>query len=204
MKYLNNFLSIIILSLAISGCVSSSPYVVHNQYLLNMKTFASQPKQDYKYTVMINPVSVVPPFNQANFMYRTNDFQYLTDYYHGFAVPLAQQSDAFLLNYCYAIGKFQSLTIYGEFNQQAYKLQPMITQFYADYRERNHPSAIVALNLKLYRFENNKASMVMNRTFTARVPIKVKDTENLLIAWQDGLQTVMLQGIGELNKFLEK
>lgn len=188
----------------IAGCFSfSSTYVKRNQYLLNPDTFPLQQTKAHKCAVIINTVSVTAPFNQLSFIYRVSDVQYLTDYYHSFAVPLFQQFDSLLLNYSYALGNFNPISVY-ELSNADYKLQPVITQFYADYRDRNHPQAVIALNLKLFKREDKQVKMIMNKSFTARISIKVKDTENLLIAWQQGLQNVMTQGIRDLNQIFVK
>lgn len=206
MKYTHRILQIIIccgLSIAIAGCFSST-YVKRNQYLLNPQTFSIKQTKTHKYSVIVNSVSVTAPFNQLSFIYRVSDHQYLTDYYHTFATPLSQQFDSLLLNYSYSLGNFTPITIYNELSNADYKLQPTITYFYADYRDRDHPRAVVALNLKLFKHEDKQIKMLMNKTFIAHIPIKVKDTENLLAAWQQGLENVTFQGIRDLNKIFTK
>jgi len=197
MKYFKIIISCV-LCLAIAGCFSST-YVKRNQYLLNPHPFPIKPTKMHKYEVTVNNVSVAAPFNQLSFIYRLSDYQYLTDYYHTFAIPLSQQFDSLLLNYSHALGNFTPISIYELVNTD-YKLQPVITQFYADYRDRNHPQAVVTLNLKLFKREEKQTKMIMNKSFTAHTSIQVKDTEHLLIAWQQGLQNVITQGIRNLNQ----
>lgn len=191
------------LSLVIAGCFSST-YVKRNQYLLNPQTFTLKQIKTHKYSVIVNLVSVSAPFNQLSFIYRVSNHQYLTDYYHSLATPLSQQFDSWLLNYSYALGNFTPITIYNELSNADYKLQPTITYFYADYRDRQHPQAVIALNFKLFKYEKKQINTIMNQTFIARIPIQVKDTEHLLLAWNQGLQNVITKGIHELNKIFTK
>jgi len=200
MKYLK--LVVVVGSLLLTGCFAPSSYVVRNQYLLNVKTFASQLVKTHAHTVIINMAYVASPFNQLSFIYRVSDSQYLTDYYHNFATPLSQQFDALFLNYAHALGNFDPITIYNELNNADYKLQPTITHFYADYRDRKHPQAVVALNCKLFKYEK-KREAVMDKTFIARIPLQTKDTESLLLAWNSGLQNVMTDALREVIRVLK-
>jgi len=187
--------------LLVTGCFPTSAYVARNQYLLDVKTFPMKPAADHRLTIAINTVSVMAPFNQLSFIYRINEFQYLTDYYHGFASPLSQQFDPLLLNYGRVFGNFTPVPVYHDLNSSTYRLQPIITYFYADYRDRQHPQAVVSLNLKLFK---KPATLIMDKTFTARIPIQVKDTEHLLLAWDQGLRKVLTEGMKQVSSIDKK
>lgn len=184
--------------LALTGCISST-YVERKEYLLNLHNSHVKKMKIHKYAVMIDSSNVSAPFNQLSFIYRISNTEYLTDYYHTFISPLTQQFDPFLINYSYAVGCFDPIAV-NELGNSDYELQPTITQFYADYRDRNHPRAVVALNFKLVKREETKVVGLLNKTFVAQVPIKAKNTQSLLVAWRQGLRRVTAQGIHAMNR----
>lgn len=205
MKYFKSLTPIFIicgLFLTLAGCFSPT-YVKRDQYLLNPHTFTIKQIKTHKNTIAINAVAVVAPFDQLSFIYRISANRYLTDYYNSFAISLVQQFNPWLLNYSYALGNFTPLN-QAELQHADYQLQPVITQFYADYRDRNHPQAVVALNFKLFKHTAKEVKMIMNKNFTALIPIKVKDTEHLILAWQQGLENVTTRGIHALNQVFAK
>lgn len=184
------------------GCVSTR-YVEHKQYLLNIKTFPEKKAIGGKCSVYLDRITALPPFDQTDFLYRVSTNQYLTDYYHGFLVAPTDQLEPILVNYLKALGNFKLDTV--EPAIFANRLRAQIKELYADYRDRANPNAVIALRFILTKSDNdNKLIPLLDKTLYARVPLKEKTTNNLLLAWNQGWQEVLMQGVRLLNAILAK
>jgi|GEM_PF-3541469 len=203
------------------------------------------------YSILIAPIDIAAPFDQQNFIYRVSTNQYLVDYYNSFMLAPARQLDSLLVNYLQTTKKFKSIVLQKE--QQSFNtatntsannaidatskmtkkiiLKIKILELYADYRDRNHPQAVVTLRINLIKqlaqrgkkvqnttkpetaaqimhrtHEKNdaallsassltynqssksadiKQSLLIDKTLQVAIPLKVKNTDNLLTAWEE-------------------
>lgn len=188
-----------LLYLAVIGCVSGS-YIEHRQYLLNVKTLPAKTQTQYKDAVIVDRITAIPPFDQLDFLYRIDSYQYLTDYYHGFLVSPTEQLEPLVINYLKSLGNF-NLDTSGLATAQN-KLQVQITEFYADYRERNHPKAVIALRFILTKLVAKKPVILLDKILRAEVALKEKTTNSLLVTWNLCLQDVLTRGADALNTAL--
>ena len=186
-----------LLCLVVTSCITSS-YVKHRQYLLDIKMLPVKINKQYEYTVALEPLTAIVPFDQLDFLYRVSIDEYKVDYYNGFLVAPTEQIEPIVINYCKALGNFYlNLT-----DSIGPKLKLQIVEFYADYRDRNNPSAVIAMHFILTKLVGQKTEVLFDKILRARVALKEKTTEGLLVAWKRGLQDVLTRGIYALNKVL--
>lgn len=190
-----------LLCLVVSGCISSK-YVEQKQYLLNIKTLPEKKIKESKCLVAVDHMMAISPFDQHNFLYRISDNQYLIDYYHSFLVSPTEQLDPVFTSYLKALGNFD-LDITGLAITQNH-LQVQLTEFYADYRVRARPYAVVALHFVLSKSTKGKHIILLDKTLHAKVALKIKNTETLLWAWNICLQNIFTRGVRELNAALSE
>ena len=177
----------VLLCLMLVGCISSK-YVERKQYLFDVqKNLAKKITTSCKCSVFIDHVVAEPPFDQLDFLYRIKSGQYLVDYYNGFLASPTEQLDAILEAYLNTNGEFKN------------KLQIKLTELYADYRDRNNPQAVIALNFLLTKVVDDKTVVLLDRLLRSSIAIKEKDTDNLLRAWNIGIQDILKQMVQMLN-----
>src|SRR3990172_2968319 len=178
----------VLLCLMLVGCISSK-YVERKQYLFDVqKNLAKKIATSYKCSVFVDHAVAEPPFDQLDFLYRIKSGQYLVDYYNGFLASPTEQLDAILEAYLNASGEFKN------------KLQIKLTELYADYRDRNNPQAVIALNFLLTKVVDDKTVVLLDRVLRSSIAIKEKNTDNLLRAWNVGIQDILKQVVQMLNR----
>jgi uncharacterized lipoprotein YmbA len=187
-----------LLCLAMVGCVSTK-YVGHNQYLLSIKTLPEKKSVQGRSLLYVEHVAATAPFDQLDFLYRIKSGQYLTDYYHGFLVSPTEQLKPVFTNYLKALGKFDLDTAELPLLTTPNKLQVQIVEFYADYRDNAHPQAVISLRFILTKLEKDKSVILFDKFLSAKVALKEKNTNSLLLAWNVGLRDVLRRGIEALN-----
>ncbi len=197
------FLSIIILCGFLVGCVSSK-YVERKQYLL------AAPKNLVKKSIVglsscsvfVEQPSASSPFDRLDFLYRIGADSYLVDYYNGFLVLPAEQLDLLIKSY---------LQFYTGCDLEATQslntrnvLQVKLVELYADYREREKPQAVMAIQFRLTNTVDDKDMLLLDQVFRVTQPLKAKNSESLLNAWNEGLQKVMMQVTRILKQKLKR
>ena len=78
-------------------------------------------------------------------------------------------------------------------------LRTQIKEFYADYRNRAQPQAVIVLHFSLTKLVANERKIVLDEIVRASVALKDKDTDSLLVAWNKCVQNVMSRGVWLLN-----
>jgi hypothetical protein len=200
-KYMLQLIVCCSLCLATIGCISAK-YIEQKQYLLNIKALPEKKIASDKCLVFVDHVTAITPFDQLDFLYRIKSGQYLTDYYNVFLVSPTEQLNQVFINYLKALGDFNIDTTASLTAQN--KLQLQIMEFYADYRDRDHPQAVIALHFILTRLVDGDSVILFDKVLYAKVALKEKDTSSLLVAWNLGLQDVLRRGIRALNAVLLK
>lgn len=162
----------------ISSCVSVK-HVERKQYLLNVKTKEIPHTPSKAFDLEIYQTTAIAPFDQLSFLYRISDTQYTTDYYHSFITSPTQQLTQLFANYLYATQHIKQLPA----KSHDYKVYSKLTKLYADYRDRNHPKATVAMHILLVKKSASAQKVLLSKNFQVDVPINEKNSESLLNAW---------------------
>lgn len=167
--------------------------------------------------VTIVPTSIHAMFNQQYFLYRITDNRYLPDYYNSFLTSPTRQFDALLSQYLRSTGKYFIVTVEDTLShdESSYTILTInknlprhnilhltIVEMYADYRDRNHPQAVIVVHVKLIQKNSTikkldraqttitnaptttTAIKLIDETLHFAAPLQVKDTESLLQTWE--------------------
>lgn len=195
-------LQLIVLCWFLVGCVSTK-YVERKQYLLNTpknlvkKNITGSPSC----SVFVARVTALSPFDRLDFLYRVESGRYLIDYYNGFLASPAEQLDAILRYYLQTYSDCD-LEATQSFNTPSF-LQVKLVELYADYRKREEPQAVIALQFYLTTSIDDKKVILLDQVFRISRPLKAKNSESLLSAWNEGVQDVMAQAAKILNQKLK-
>ena len=133
--------------------------------------------------VKIAAVEVMSPFDLQNFWYRLGPTHYLQDDYRGFATVPARQ-----------IGQQLRLALNGGINvKNEWMLYCYVTDLYADYRERDNPSAVIGIKFALCYTGKNVVKNGLYKQFSYKERIKIvgANAEALVTAWQSGFEKIV-------------
>ncbi|MBF0314847.1 MAG: hypothetical protein HQK52_15605 [Oligoflexia bacterium] len=198
------------------GCFSTK-YLSHEEYLLHIPVPGPDRDRDRdpdptdklsikKALLFVPQVTIDPPFNQLYFIYRTSDFQYLTDYYHSFMVSPEEQFHFALIKHLKQMTAFDLILSSPEMikikdTQTTLKLQTTISELYADYRIRDYPQARVSIHFSLTKIKphGGKPIIVADKTLSTAIAMKAKDTESLLLAWNKCFQEILEQLLQQIS-----
>ena len=188
---------IVLICLTSFGCMRAK-YLQRNEYMLDVE-MPSGAKYTSNKVLEISNVTIAPQFSNLSFVYRTSDINYTRDYYHIFFNPPAQQIEQLIVKYLRTKNLFKYIVSDVSILQPNYVLRSKITALYADYRDFKRPKAIVVIHFTLF---NNKTHILIDKKFSAVIPLRQKNTQSLVYAWNKGLEKILAQLCGELRKVI--
>jgi ABC-type uncharacterized transport system auxiliary subunit len=176
-----------------TGCLPSSNYPDRHQYLLTVRMPAKQKAKSSSKVLLVNDTTIVPQFNNTNFVYRTDSVHYLSDYYHVFFIQPANMINQLALQYLSTTGLFHYVTDSSSIIKPNYLLDSKVLALYADYRNKNNPKAVIAIKFILFSDHNHQTKIILNKTFREAIPLQTKNSESLIKAWNVGLTRILRQ-----------
>lgn len=174
----------------ISGCVSlHTKYIEQKQFALNIPAAKSRAGKSAAIIEVYSP-EVVPQFAGASFVYRVSDLNYITDYYNVFFGAPSEQLQQIITQHLQATGMFQYVAENVAPLNANYILKAYVTELYADYRNVNAPTAVIALRFVLLGHED-ESGVVLNKNFREVIPLQQRTPEALVTAWDVGLKKIL-------------
>jgi cholesterol transport system auxiliary component len=186
------FIFILIFTLT-AGCLSKK-YPDKKQYAFDIPAPKTIKIASPGQILEIDNTTITPQFSSVNFTYRISAISYLTDYYNTFFSPPTQQIDQIITNYLTQTGLFRYVTNDDDYGQANYTLHAKVLELYADYRHKQNPRGIIAIQFTLFKQTELETTMIMDKTFREAVPLSSKDSQSLINAWTQGLEKI-LQGL---------
>ncbi|KPJ67538.1 MAG: hypothetical protein AMJ43_04630 [Coxiella sp. DG_40] len=190
---------ILLICLISSGCIREQ-YIQRNEYMLDVKMPSKSKSSASNKVLEINNVTIAPQFSNLSFVYRISDINYIRDYYHIFFNPPEQQIEQLVVKYLQIKNLFKYIITDTNILQPDYILRYEITALYADYRDFKRPKAVAIIHFTL--FDSKTSRILMNRKFSAVIPLRKKDTQNLVYAWNKGLEKILVQLCDRLRKII--
>jgi ABC-type uncharacterized transport system auxiliary subunit len=135
---------------------------------------------------------VTPQFSNVNFIYRTSKINYLTDYYNEFLTLPSNLINQAITKYLSYTNIFRFVTNEDHITNMKYLLKSDVLELYADYRDHNHPKAVMRIKFNLFRINSSgKNTMLLNKTLSAAAPLRCKDSKSLVNAWNVDLEIIL-------------
>jgi ABC-type uncharacterized transport system auxiliary subunit len=177
----------------LAGCVNlSTKSAPQNNYSLSALAppNVSYNKSKAENILEIYPPQIAPQFAGSNFVYRTNELNYTTDYYNVFFGFPAEQIQQNSIKYIQTtkIFKYASDNILPL--KTDYILKTNITELYADYRDAKFPKAVISIQYTLINAKE-QPKIVFSRTLNASIPLTEKSSNALVNGWNEGLQKIL-------------
>lgn len=185
-------------SILLTGCLAGKS-MPQEHYLLQAKVSQKLCANKAMNSINVMPFSSVPPFTSEQFIYRLSDSQWQADYYHTFMSPINQQfvkltSNALQASHCWTdVGN-----VWQPLIDSSYTLNASIQGIYADYRNRQHPTAALIVDYKLRNTQTNQ--IIWKHLYQKNIPLADKSTEALVAAWEQAATQITQQLSFDLKK----
>ncbi len=184
---------LLFVSMLLAGCFNfAGPSAPQKKYLFDVHYPKATKKQLTSDTLEVESAGALQQFSSREFVYRISNTQYITDYYHIFMISAARQITDITAKYLQGKGIFKQISTSKILTDNPdYTLRTKIMALYADYRNSSHPLAVVKIRYALIDNLKTKHPVLIDKTFSAKIPLQTKSTDALVKAWDQGLQNIM-------------
>jgi cholesterol transport system auxiliary component len=135
---------------------------------------------------------VVPAFQGQEFVYRTDDTRYESDFYNQwFVAPstmLTQQVQNWLIN----AHVFEHVVAASSYAETTHRLEGTVTDLYEDYRQKDRPKAVLGIRMVLIEDTPSRTAIVFQRDYRQMVEVTDTSPDGLTLAWNQGLEKVFM------------
>jgi cholesterol transport system auxiliary component len=141
-------------------------------------------------------------FAGKGLIYRIGEFQYESDYYHGFLIPpgimIAEQTRDWLVN----SGLFQRVLPVRSPLESTYLLEGNVTALYGDFTNKTAPQAVMEIRFFLVGPANAGERAMLAQTYRAVTPVPARTAEAFIGALSRGLAEILTRLEADLQKTL--
>ncbi len=188
------------LTLLLCGCASRS----HSHWKMQSFAIATPPSEPgsaaHTNILSLHRVTVSPLFEGQPFVYRTGENTYERDPYAGFFVSPNRMFEQSLRTSLGNGHAFEDVLDPGSSLKSSCSMEVSVSQLYGDFREPNHPFAVLQLHFLVFSTDPaNRGHVLWQREFSRRLPISHRTPAALLAGWNEALQQIMTEVNAELN-----
>lgn len=186
--------------LVLTGCVKlNNKYIVQQKYALAVILQKPVAHKNDKILEIYYP-EIAAQFSGANFVYRTHELKYTSDYYNIFFVSPLEQIYHNELKYLQTVKLFKYVS--GDVTplKPNYILKTYVNALYADYCDAIQPKAVMAIQFVLLDVSVKPVKIIMQKTFSQSMLLPQKSSDALVATWNKELESILQQLIGLIQK----
>ncbi|MFI5323698.1 MAG: hypothetical protein ACHQ6U_09245 [Thermodesulfobacteriota bacterium] len=194
-----NVSSTVLLFLLLAGCGGlSKSYPERQYYMFDVPSVTKQIPPVKGAIAGVYSFNVSPGSTGKDFIYRTGDLSYESDFYNQFFRPPGPMLTELTISWLSDAGLFTDVV--GSVSQASpnYFIEADVVKLYGDYR--SSPKAVMQIQFVLLKYVtdssyNDHTAIVFGKTYTSEIPISSKTPNDLMKGWNTALGDI-------LNSFL--
>jgi uncharacterized lipoprotein YmbA len=184
----------------LTGCLSRPA--------LNQQTFAFSPPAIAATNVVagdhvlgIRNLQVAAPFEGRSLVYRTGEFSYVRDPYAEFMDSPDEELMAPLRELLRSEGGFIAVVEAGSALKPDTLVEINVSQLYGDFRQPEHPTAILAMRFVFFEASNSvPGKMMFEQEYSRTIPLKAPTAAALMEGWNQALAEILAEVSSDLAR----
>jgi ABC-type uncharacterized transport system auxiliary subunit len=186
--------------LALCGCLSKPP--LHKQTF----TFAAPPTAPGGAVagdrlLGIRSLRVAPPFDGRSLVYRTGEFSFVRDPYAEFLDPPEEEMMAPMRGWLSGAGGFSDVVDAGSALKPDTVVEIRVTQLYGDFRQLEHPCAVVTMRLVFFEARNGVPTKpILQQEYSRSIPVTAPSAAALMEGWNQALGGIFAEAASDLRR----
>lgn len=201
-----SFCLFLIMAVFIAGCPSvSKPYPERTYFLFEVPA-PSQTLTTIPGTMLdVNRFSISPRSEGREFIYRTTDLEYKTDFYNQFFRPPTTIMTETVRQWLNQSGLFEDILNPASQAVANYTIEGNIVELYGDYRNQASANAVMSIQLFLLKIseDGSDPTILLSKTYTSEQPIGQASPQSLMNGWNLALEDILGEFLGDLKNKLE-
>jgi ABC-type uncharacterized transport system auxiliary subunit len=153
-------------------------------------------------TLRVRRFNVDEAYATKQLVYRLDEFQYESDYYHQFLVLPGIMITEKARDWLADSGLFGRVSSVGSRLESTYMLEGNIIGLYADFMNRSAPTAIMEMRVFLLAGGDANESVALSETYRASSPLSDKTAEAVVEAFSKNLAEILAHLEADLQRAL--
>jgi ABC-type uncharacterized transport system auxiliary subunit len=183
-----------------SGCVSlERSYPEIRYFAIELQDAANRSNPGGEQTLLMPNLRVSPRYADKNFVYRTSEPGYETDFYNQFLTSPASMISEEMRKALAASHAFKYVVGPALQLPANYTLEGSINALYGDFRNLKQPEAFVEIEFFLHNEDPAKSGIVLHKRYTKAVPLTARSPEALVKGWNQALEAIVAMLITDLG-----
>jgi cholesterol transport system auxiliary component len=187
--------SLALLMIIVSGCSGlSKSYPERSYFMFDVPPVAQKPAPVKGAIAEVSRFSVSPGSEGKEFIYRTAELSYESDFYNQFFRPPGAMLTEITIRWLGGAGLFRDVLSTVTQAGANYFIEGNVVQLYGDYRST--PKAVMQIQFLLLKYSDDSSyddntGIVFARTYTAEIPIVSKTPGALMAGWNTALGEIL-------------
>jgi uncharacterized lipoprotein YmbA len=177
-------------SLLLSGCVKLWTETVDiKTYMIETQRSASVQPAPLADKLWIDTVTVLPPSNVRNLLFRKNDVEFETSYYSELLLSPSENFRNEFYMWFAGSGIFRDVSL-GDRRGMSHRLEISVLKFYGDdSQEPGH--AVLQIKVTLLEEKGRGAVVLFSKNYAQQVALNDPSVEGLVRAYNQSLSTIL-------------
>jgi uncharacterized lipoprotein YmbA len=142
-------------------------------------------------TLQVSAIRVSPRYADRNFVYRTSELGYESDFYNQFLVSPASLITEEVRKDLAASEVFKHVIGASNQSQPGYVLEGTVNALYGDFRNLDSPKAVLEMEFFLTSEIPAKPGILMQKRYTKSISLNGRTAEALVKGWNQALQEIL-------------
>jgi hypothetical protein len=189
-----------LLLIAAAGCVDLKvPYPERRFYTIEALRPSPDQSGDPATVLRVRRFSASKMCDGSEFVLRTADSSYESDFYNVFFVPPALEMADQTRRWVTGSGLFGHVVGAGSALGETHILEGNLVALHGDYRKPQQPLAVIEIQLLLLRVSQEPAAALLQKTYRRELPIRDREPASLVRGWSDGLASILEEAVDDVR-----
>lgn len=193
----------ILVSVALTGCLSlEKNYPEKRYFALSTSRPGSRLTVPFDGVLAIRPVRISPGYAGSEFVYRTGDVTFESDFYNEFFIPPNRQITEEVRRWFEASGLFRTVVGSASPIESTYALDGAVQAIYGEYRPGAPPRAALEAQFFLLSTTGEEADIIFQQSFSRKVDLPDDTPAALARGWNRALGEILTELEGKIQERL--
>jgi len=193
--------TLLLLAVFCGGCVTlERSYPADQRYFMIEAQDGKSLSSEGTHILSVQNLYISPRYADRNFIYRTSETEYETDFYNQFLSEPATMISEEVRQALAATRLFK--IVLGPSNSQPanYLLEGSVNVLYGDFRNLRAPAAVMEIEFLLHNENPTQNEIVMQKRYRRSVPLSERTPEALVKGWNQALAEIIAMFVNDLDQ----
>jgi len=201
------FCSFLILAALSIGCANvNKSYPERTYFLFEISSPTETMTSIQGTSADVNRFSISPTSQGREFIYRTTDLEYKTDFYNQFFRPPDNIMTEAVRQWLNQSGLFEDVLTPVSQATPNYTIEGNIVELYGDYRNLSAAKAVIKIQLFLLKTsqDGDEPTILFGKTYESEKSIGIATPQNLMNGWNLVLEEILGEFLSDLSYHLKQ